>query len=211
MAAFAATQPPEQTPASGTLDLSFTGADLPQPPFPPATSLYPSPWVKLIAAIAALAAIALGLDNLRLRNQLTVATQASEAIARNSTPNPLIPSLASILQRPKSRLVALQNADASLSGTLLFTPGQWQEVVVAFGNLPPLPPDQVYRMWLEMANGEVLPCGEFQPDATGQVFLKLTPPKTPQKGVKATGIFVTIDARQAPLQPTANRLLSGTI
>ncbi|NJM57505.1 MAG: hypothetical protein HC857_08790 [Synechococcales cyanobacterium RU_4_20] len=93
--------------------------------------------MKLIAAIAALAAIALGLDNLRLRNQLTVATQASEAIARNSTPNPLIPSLASILQRPKSRLVALQNADASLSGTLLFTPGQWQEVVVAFGNLPP--------------------------------------------------------------------------
>ncbi len=169
------------------------------------------PWLKLLGILVALATIALGLDNLRLRNQLAIATQSNSQANSQANTNPLISSLADILQQPKSRLVSLQNPEAGLSGTLLFTPGHWQEVVIAFGDLPPLPPDQVYRMWLELANGEVLPCGEFIPNAEGQVLIRLTPPQTPPKGVKATGIFVTADAAGAPLQPTGNRLLSSEL
>lgn len=160
------------------------------------------PWAKLLAGAAAITAIALGLDNLSLRNQLAIASRSSD---------PALPSIATLLQRPKSRLVSLTNTNASLSGTLLFTPGQWQEVVVAFGELPPLPPDQVYRMWLKLANGQTIPCGEFKPDAQGKVLLRITPPQTPPKGVKATGVFVTLDATNAPLEPTNTPLLSGTI
>jgi hypothetical protein len=158
------------------------------------------PWMLLLAGLSASLALLLGLDNLRLRQQLS--------IAQRQTPEPI----AEILQRPNSRLVAIRSANPQgTAGTLLFTPGKWQEVVVSLGNLPPLPPDQVYRMWLNLANGDILPCGAFKPDAAGRVFVRINPPETPPKGVKATGVFVTIDHTTAPLVPKGEKVLSGTI
>jgi Anti-sigma-K factor rskA len=93
----------------------------------------------------------------------------------------------------------------------MFTPGKWQEVVVSLGNLPPLPPDQVYRMWLTLKNGQVLPCGEFKTTPEGTVFIRINPPKTPPTGVKATGVFVTVDAANAPLTPTGQQVMTGSI
>jgi Anti-sigma-K factor rskA len=118
--------------------------------------------------------------------------------------------VAAILQRPTSRLVALKG-EKDAAGTLLFTPGKWQEVVVSLGNLPPLPPDQIYRMWLTLANGNTIACGEFNTNAEGSVFVKLTPPELPPKGVKATGIYVTVDGVNAPLNPGGDRVMSGAI
>ncbi len=126
-------------------------------------------WGKILAGLAILLALLLGADNFRLRQALSFAQQTEGD------------RVAAILQRPNSRLVALKGKKAA--GTLLFTPGKWQEVVVSLGNLPPLPPDQVYRMWLTLANGQTLPCGDFKTDAKGSVFVKLTPPKTHLGGV----------------------------
>lgn len=157
-------------------------------------------WSKLLAGVAILTALLLGADNLRLRQELGVATKADPE------------RVAAILQRPNSRLVALNGeAGSTATGTLLFTPGQWQEVVVSLGNLPPLPPDQVYRMWLRLNNGQVTACGEFNPNAQGAVFVKLNPPELPPQGTKATGIFVTVDAASAPLEPTGQPIMSGSI
>jgi anti-sigma factor RsiW len=157
------------------------------------------PWVKILAGLALLSALLLGVDNFRLRNALSVAQRAETD------------RVAAILQRPNSRLVALKGAQGDAAGTLLFTPGKWQEVVVSLGNLPPLPPDQIYRMWLTLANGTTIPCGEFNTDAKGSVFVKLNPPETPPKGVKATGIYVTVDGANEPLNPAGDRVLSGSI
>jgi hypothetical protein len=93
----------------------------------------------------------------------------------------------------------------------MFTPGKWQEVVVSLGNLPPLPPDQVYRMWLTLKNGQVIPCGEFKTTDQGKVFIRLNPAQNPPPGVKATGVFVTIDAANAPLTPAGQRVITGNI
>jgi Anti-sigma-K factor rskA len=158
------------------------------------------PWSKLIAAWAVLAALLLGSDNLWLRRQLSLAQQ---------TP---IDRVGTILQQPNSRLVTLKGeAGSTAAGTLLFTPGQWQEVIVSLGNLPPLPPDQVYRMWLTLKNDETLLCGEFNTNPQGAVFIHLNPPKTPPKGVKATGIFVTVDSIAAPPAATGQRVMTGAI
>lgn len=157
-------------------------------------------WAKILAALALLSTLLLAVDNLRLRQELSLASQSETE------------RVAALLQRPNSRLVALgSETGTEAAGTLLFTPGQWQEVIVSLGNLPPLPPDQVYRMWLSLNNSQIIPCGEFNTNAEGSVFVKLNPVQTPPQGTKATGIFVTIERVDAPLEPTGPRVMSGSI
>lgn len=162
------------------------------------------PWSKIIAVLAVLTALLLGADNWRLRQAFVAQGGDSQPVDSRS--------LAAILQRPNSRVIPIKKAAGSEAvGTLLFTPGRWQQVIVSLGNLPPLPPDQVYRMWLTLNNGQTIPCGEFNTDASGSVFIELNPAENPPQGVKAQGVFVTIDSPNAPLQPRGDRVLSGTL
>ncbi len=157
-------------------------------------------WTKVVAIITSITTVLLGLSNLWLHRQLRLARQIDTD------------RVAAILQQPKSRLIALEGKEgSSAAGTLLFTPGRWQEVVVSLGNLPPLPPEEVYRMWLSLANGEAIFCGEFNTREDGSVFIRLTPPQNPPKGVKAKGIFVTVNDAASKLQPVGEKVLSGSI
>jgi hypothetical protein len=158
------------------------------------------PWSKLIAGIALLTTLLLGIDNFGLRRQLNLARRSP------------VEQVGSILQRPNSRLVTLKGEGSSTAaGTVLFTPGQWQEVIISLGNLPPLPPARIYRMWLTLRNGETLFCGEFNTSSQGTVFIRLNPPKTPPKGVKATGIFVTVDSTATSPTTTGEKVMTGEI
>lgn len=158
-------------------------------------------WSLLMFGATILTALFLGVENVGLRQRLSLAQQDREA-----------QRVAAILQKPTSRLVALKGeGNKTAAGTLLFTPGQWKEVIVSLGNLPPLPPEQVYRMWLSLENNQTLLCGEFNTNTEGSVFVRLTPAITPPKGVKATGIFVTIDGMSSSPKPTGQRVIAGTI
>jgi anti-sigma-K factor RskA len=162
-------------------------------------------WSKVIAGLSVLIALILGISNFRLRQDLSLAQNQNTESANTK-------SVASLLQRPNSRLIALKGtANSSAAGTLLFTPGKWKEVVVSLGNLPPLPPDQVYRMWLTLSDGTTLPCGEFNTDTKGSIFIKLNPTKSPPKGNKATGIFVTTASPSAPMKPKGTPIMTGQI
>lgn len=156
---------------------------------------------KLFAGLAAIAALLLVIDNLRLRSQLRVAQQINEDY------------VAAILQQPNSRLITLTGSSTEAAGTLLFTPGRWQEVIVSLGNLPPLPPDEIYRMWLVLENGEIIYCGEFNTDSDGSVFVRFTPLETPPQGVKATQLSVTIDVKAMPPDPATagEQVMEGVI
>ena len=169
------------------------------PEFAPSSSRRSSPFIKVLAGLGAIALLLLSADNWRLRYQLGLAQQVSPD------------RVAAILQQPNSRLIALTGNDSAAAGTLLFTPGRWQEVIVSFGDLPPLPPDQVYRMWLALENGEIIYCGEFNTESDGSVFVRFTPPETPPEGVKTTELFVTIDASAESPDPTGTRVMQGTI
>jgi anti-sigma-K factor RskA len=156
-------------------------------------------WGKALAALGVLLAGWLAVDNFSLRQQLQVAQQVKQQ------------DLANILNQPKSRLVSLNTATNQVSGNILFTPGKWQQVIVSARDLPPLPADEVYRMWLELANGQVIPCGEFRTNAQGSIFVQLNAKQNPPQGVKAKGVFVTTDKANAPLQPSGTKVLQGTI
>lgn len=158
-------------------------------------------WSKVVAAAAVFGAVLLGIDNLRLRQELT--------FAKRSDPD----SVAALLQNPQSRLIALKARDTSSSaaGTLLFRKGQWQEIVLSLSNLSPLPADRVYRLWLSLDNNQTLFCGEFNTNTDGSVSVKMNPPKTPPQGVKAVGLFVTASPTSSPLEPVGTRIISGEI
>lgn len=161
-----------------------------------------SPSRAILRGLAGLLAIATALlivDNLRLRHQLSLAQVVDPE------------RVAAILQQPNSRLIALTSADSDAAGTLLFTPGQWQEVIVSLGDLPPLPPGEIYRMWLALENGNVIYCGEFSTAPDGSVFVRFTPPETPPKGVKATELFVTQNLIDSELDASSARILQGAI
>ncbi len=154
-------------------------------------------WAKIIAALSIPALLLLAVDNLRLRRQFS--------LAQGDRP----PEVAAILQQPQSRLVALQGDDSA--GTLLFTPGQWEQVVVSVTDLPPLPPDQIYRMWLTLDNGQFFFCGEFTTDDSGSVFITLNPTDSIPEGVKAQAVFVTQAETDGPLEPTGEPIVVGEI
>ncbi len=156
-------------------------------------------WGRILAGIGLLIGGLLAFDNFNLRQQLQFAQQVNQQ------------ELASILTQPKSRLLSLITQEDRVVGKVLFTPGNWQQVIVSAQNLPPLPVDRVYRMWLELANGQVIPCGEFNTNNRGSIFIKLNAKQNPPAGVKAKGVFVTIDLQGEPLEPTGKRIIQGTI
>ncbi|MEM6255320.1 MAG: anti-sigma factor [Cyanobacteria bacterium P01_D01_bin.156] len=154
--------------------------------------------LKVLFGLVSVAALGLLADNFRLRYQL------AQDVAQDR--------VASILQQPNSRLISLTGSDSDAAGTLLFTPGNWQEVIVSLGDLPPLPPNEIYRMWLTLENGDIIYCGEFNTDQTGSVFVRFTPPESPPKGVKATELFVTVDGSETSASsPSGERVMEGFI
>jgi hypothetical protein len=168
-------------------------------PVTTATARKQLPWAKILAGLGVLFGGFLVFDNFTLRQQLQFAEKVNQQ------------DLANVLNQPKSRLVSLNSQENKVVGNILFTPGNWQQVIVSAKDLPPLPADQVYRMWLELVNGQVIPCGEFKTNAQGGVFVKLNAKEAPPAGVKAKGVYITIEQPNAPLQPTGQKIIEGTI
>jgi anti-sigma-K factor RskA len=167
---------------------------------PPKASRPKVDWSKITALFALIATAVLIWDNVRLRQDLSFAQQQTTS------------TVATLLQRPNSKLVSLTSPTApDSSGTLLFTPGKWQKVVVSAQNLPPLPADRVYRLWLNLNNQQTLYCGEFRTNPDGSTSRLIQPPQIPPPGTKATGLFVTVAQKEAAIAPTGTRVLSGTI
>jgi Anti-sigma-K factor rskA len=175
-----------------------------EPPKPTVAAITPAArpafdWGKILTGIGLLVGGLLAFDNFNLRQELQVAQQVNAQ------------ELASVLNQPKSRLLALTTQEDRIVGNILFTPGNWQQIIISAKDLPPLPVDRVYRMWLELANGQVIPCGEFKTDDRNRIFIKLTATQKPPTGVNAKGVFITIDKHTDPLQPTGQRVIQGTI
>ena len=160
-----------------------------------------NPWRNIITILAILSTLVLAFDNFRLRQQFSFAQKQE------------IERVANLLQQPNSRLVALTgNQQVSQSaGTLLFTPGKWEEVVLSLKDLPPLPPGEIYRLWLKLNNDQTIYCGEFNTNEKGSVFIRLNPPQLPPKGIKATELFVTVNQAASPLEPNQNKVMTGIL
>ncbi len=73
-------------------------------------------------------------------------------------------------------------------------------------NLPGLPPQKAYELWLIPTNGAPIPAGVFKPDARGSASL-IEPPLP--GGVEAKAFAITVEPEQGSAVPTMPIVMMG--
>ena len=73
-------------------------------------------------------------------------------------------------------------------------------------NLPPVPSQKAYELWLIPMKGAPMPAGMFKPDAHGSAMV-LNPPLTP--GVEAKAFAITVEPEAGSATPTMPIVMVG--
>jgi anti-sigma-K factor RskA len=73
-------------------------------------------------------------------------------------------------------------------------------------NLPPLPPQKAYELWLIPISGAPIPAGVFKPDAQGSATV-INPPLP--AGVEAKTFAITVEPEQGSSTPTMPIVMMG--
>jgi len=74
------------------------------------------------------------------------------------------------------------------------------------GNMPPLPPQKAYELWLIPTKGAPIPAGVFKPDARGSATV-IEPPLP--AGVEAKTFAITVEPEQGSSTPTLPIVMMG--
>ncbi|MGJ3245303.1 MAG: anti-sigma factor domain-containing protein [Elainellaceae cyanobacterium] len=152
-----------------------------QPPSSPKSrSRHRFRWYGLTGAIAATLVLALGIDNYRLRQQISETAQIQQTLqqtlqqkqaqlerlqARLQTMTPVVSSL----REPNATVYALQGIGFAegATGRLVAVPGHHDMVLVS-EDLPVLSDDQIYRLWAIASEAERPQyCGQFRTNSVG--------------------------------------------
>lgn len=75
-------------------------------------------------------------------------------------------------------------------------------------NLPALPDDKAYELWLLPSTGNPLPAGVFRPDAKGSGVV-VNPPLG--AGVSAKGFAITVEPKEGSAAPTTTPMMVGLV
>ncbi len=94
--------------------------------------------------------------------------------------------------QPQGRAIYL-----SSSGTLVFLAS----------NMPALPPQKAYELWLIPANGAPIPAGVFRPNAQGSAAV-IKPPLP--AGIEAKTFAITVEPEAGSNAPTSEPVMVGT-
>ena len=73
-------------------------------------------------------------------------------------------------------------------------------------NMPALPPQKAYELWLIPTNGAPIPAGVFKPDARGSATV-IEPPLP--AGVEAKAFAITVEPEQGSTTPTMPIVMMG--
>jgi Anti-sigma-K factor rskA len=158
------------------------------------------PWGKIAASIAALVAIALGLDNYRLRQDLQLARQdLNDALAQVKTAQQR-ETVINVLQQPDTRVFSLAGTDkANTASGSIAIDSQDKKAVIVFKNLPTPPEGQIYRLWA-IIDDKKIACADFKATQQGNVLEEFSLPAEACSTTKST-LAVTLEPFPAPPQP----------
>lgn len=121
------------------------------------------------------------------------------------------------LAEAKELLATLTSADASHftliaaktppqpQGKAIYIRGSGTLVFLA-SNLPELPPQKTYELWLIPTSGAPIPAGIFKPDARGNAALIKPPLPT---GVEAKTFAITVEPGTGSTAPTSTPIMVG--
>ncbi|MEM1290516.1 MAG: anti-sigma factor [Cyanobacteria bacterium P01_H01_bin.162] len=182
------------------------------------------PW-WIVGSIAAILLTGLGLETYRLRQSLAAAQLENQALTEQLTLTQATlqqlqqielantrqelsryQGAVNLLRQPDNRYLTLKSTvpEQPSTGSLVIVPSQ-SAAILALRDVPALPEGQVYRMWA-VVNGQKIACGDFQPDAAGEVFLQLPVDEwgaTPE-------IVITVEPEQDLPEPVGEMVIFGS-
>jgi anti-sigma-K factor RskA len=80
-------------------------------------------------------------------------------------------------------------------------------LVFVANNMPSLPPQKAYELWLIPVEGAPIPAGVFKPDARGSATV-VNPPLPP--GTQAKAFAITVENEAGATTPTMPIVMMGT-
>ena len=151
------------------------------------------------------------LDNHRLHQQLTTAGATLDQIRKNelvTTRQELsrYQEAVNLLRQPNNRFLTLKGTSSTLqsSGSLVIVPTK-ESAILVLRDVASLPESKVYRLWA-LVDGKKVICGDFQPNAQGEVFLQL--PLARWGGT--TEVVVTIESDKVVSETVGEMVITGS-
>jgi anti-sigma-K factor RskA len=163
-------------------------------------------WLLVAAAITlAVVSVGLSLENRRITAELDKQRKAAEAMIRD---HDQIEKLVTALASPDTITVKLNGPDTTTNSTGVVKYSPKEGVVLYSADLPALPPDKSYQMWLVPANGAPISAGILGPGGKpwGNLWTAQVPANTQPKA-----FAVTIEPVGGMPQPTGPKVLLGVI
>lgn len=152
-------------------------------------------WSKIVGSVAAIFALTLGLDNYRLRQDLS---NTKDVIT--------------VMRQPETHLFSVKGKDrvATASGSILMDFAT-DKAVIALQNLPTPPADQAYWLWAVVDDGKTIRCGQFNSGSGGKVLDKISTPRGAyEHGAEVSRLLVTLESSQTPRQPSGQIVMVST-
>jgi len=159
------------------------------------------------AAAAAVVVFALSLwrENLALKTMLA---SAGSRAAQSQREMEELRRIAAPIIAPEAQRVTLVSAKTppQPQGKAFYLRGRGSLVFLA-NNMPPLPPQKAYELWLIPTSGAPIPAGVFKPDAHGSANV-VNPPLP--AGADAKAFAITVENEAGASTPTMPIVMMGT-
>jgi hypothetical protein len=162
-------------------------------------------WLGWAATAAVmLFAVSLWRENSALRQGLTSANAQAERSAREMEE---LRRIAAPILAPEAQKITLVAAKAppQPQGKAFYLRSRGGLVFLA-SNMPPLPPQKAYELWLIPTSGAPIAAGLFKPDARGSGSV-VNPPLPP--GTEAKAFAITVENEAGSTTPTSPILMVG--
>ncbi len=163
-------------------------------------------WLGWAAAAAAfIFAFSLWRENLTLRSTLT---SASSEAAENARQLEELRKIAAPILEPEAQRVTLVAAKTppQPQGKAFYLRNRGSLVFLA-NNMPALPAQKAYELWLIPTSGNPIPAGVFKPDSHGSATV-VNPPLP--AGAEAKAFAITVENEAGSPKPTSPVLMMGT-
>ncbi|MGA2922876.1 MAG: anti-sigma factor [Candidatus Sulfotelmatobacter sp.] len=156
-------------------------------------------------AVVFVFSLSLWRENLTLRS--TLASASSEA-AENARQLDELRKIAAPIIEPEAQRMTLVAAKTQPQpqGKAFYLRNRSSLVFLA-NNMPPLPAQKAYELWLIPTSGDPIPAGMFKPDSHGSATV-VNPPLPP--GTEAKAFAITVENEAGSPKPTSPALMMGT-
>jgi anti-sigma-K factor RskA len=159
------------------------------------------------AATAAVLVLAASLWRENLALQQTLASGSAQA-AQSARELEAIRRIVAPMIEPEAQRITLVSVKtpAQPQGKAFYLRNRSSLLFVA-NNLPALPPQKAYELWLIPAQGAPIPAGVFKPDAHGSATV-VNPPLP--AGAEAKAFAITVENESGATSPTMPIVMMGT-